>query len=58
VGRGLLCLTVRHGARFVVPDIRAQSESGAWGCLMCLTVGRGARFAVSESVAWVEVCCV
>jgi len=43
--QGLLCLTVKHMAMFVVPDSGAQGEvccAGQWGTgrsLLCLTLG-------------------
>jgi len=63
VGRGLLCLRVWCGARFVVPISGSQGEvCCAYECdigrgLLCLRVWCGVRFAVSDIGAWGEICC-
>jgi len=52
-GRGWLCLTVGHRARFDV------SNSGGTGRgLLCVTAGHRARFAVYDSGAQGEIGCV
>ena len=61
--RGLLCLTVRRGARFAVSDSGAKDEIccltvGYRQGLLCLSVGHRMRFAVSDSGEKDEVCCL